>query len=56
MVIMMLTRAIICSISLKSSTQDHIWSQKKVFLEQNISIRSFHGSFHNFHNVSIYVK
>ena len=42
--------------SLMSSTQDHIWSQKKACLEQNISIGSFHASFHNFHNVSIVVK
>ena len=30
--------------------------KKKVCLEQNISIGSFHASFDNFHNVSIYVK
>ena len=27
-----------------------------VCLEQNISIRLIHASFHNFHNVSIYVE
>ena len=30
--------------------------KKKVCLEQNISIGSIPASFHNFHNVSIYVK
>ena len=30
--------------------------KKKVCLEQNISIESFHASFHNFDNVSIHVK
>ena len=30
--------------------------KKNVFLEQNNSIRSIHASFHNFHNVSIYIK
>ena len=43
-------------VSLKSSTQDHIWSQKKVCLGQNISIGSFLVSFQNFHNVSIYIR
>ena len=44
-------------VSLESSTQDHIYGHmKKVCLEQNISIGSIHASFHNFHNVAIYVK
>ena len=30
--------------------------KKKICLEQNISIGSFHASVHNIHNVSIYVK
>ena len=30
--------------------------KKKVSLEQNISIGSIHASFHNFQNVSMYVK
>ena len=29
--------------------------KKKVCLEQNISIGSIHASFHNFHNVSVYM-
>ena len=39
--------------SLKSSTWDHIWSQKESVSGQNISIGSFHASFHN---VSIYTQ
>ena len=35
-------------VSLMNSTQDHIWLQMKVCLEQNISIESFHASFHYF--------
>ena len=30
--------------------------KKKVCLEQNISVGTIHASFHNFHNVSVYVK
>ena len=30
--------------------------KKKVCLEQNISIGSIHVSFHNFHNVSMYMS
>ena len=30
--------------------------KKKMCLEQNISIESIRASFHNFHNVSLYVK
>ena len=30
--------------------------KNKACLEQNISTGSIHASFHNFHNVSIYVK
>ena len=44
--VMMLVRAMLYSISLRSSTQDYIWSQTK----------HFHASFHNSHNVSMYVK
>ena len=39
--------------SLKSSIRDHIWSQKGGVSGENISIGSFHASFHN---VSTYVK
>ena len=45
----------------KSSTEElhtrlYMVTKKKACLEQNISLGSFHASFHNFHNVSIYVK
>ena len=30
--------------------------KKKACLEQNISTGSIHASFHNFHNVSIYIR
>ena len=39
---------------MKSFTEE--FQTKKVCLEQNISIGSIHASFHNFHNVCIYVK
>ena len=47
--IVMLPRAILCPISLKSSTQDHIYGdKKKLCLKQNISIGSLHASFASF--------
>ena len=39
--------------SMKSTIRDHIWSQKEGVSGQNISIGSFHASFHN---VSLYAK
>ena len=53
MVIMMLTRAILCSILYKTI---HIWSQKEGIWSKIFINWSFHASFHNFHNVFIYVK
>ena len=47
MAIMMLTRA---------PHETKYGHKKKVGLEQNISTGSFHASFDNFHNVSIYVN
>ena len=40
----------------KLHMRPYMVTKKKVCLEQKISIGSFHASFHNFHNVSIYVK
>ena len=54
MAIEMLTRA---SILIFTDQLHYIYGHKtKVCLEQNISIGSFYASFHNFHNVSLYVK
>ena len=39
-----------------SSTHDHMWSPKEGVSGKTICIGSFHASFHNFHNVSMYVK
>ena len=47
--------AILCSISLKTPHKTIYGHQKKVCLEQIISIGSFHAPFQNFHSVSIYM-
>ena len=56
MAIVMLTRAILFKFHWRAPHETIYGHKKKMCLEQNISIGSFHASFHNFYNVFVYVK